>query len=153
MSFIDSNLLPDEQILFRTKKHVIIFFFPLLWTIFSLFAVIYMTDNYILAKISWLPHIVTLVFWSAAGIEYVTSEFVVTNKRILMREGFFNRHASDMRLASISQLLVDQSLIGQLLGFGSIIINAFGGNDAFTMINHPLLFQRYVNEQLDRVTR
>ncbi|EKD71208.1 MAG: putative membrane-associated protein [uncultured bacterium] len=152
MSYIERNLLPDERILFFTKKHIIIFFFPMVWTIFSIYAAAYMQANFILDKLAWMPGLLAAFFWIYVGIEYVTSEFAVTNKRVMMREGFFYRHATELRLATISQVMVDQSLLGQMLNYGAVTINAFGAFDVFTLINKPLLFQKIVNEQLDKLT-
>ncbi|RDI38056.1 PH domain-containing protein [Aquicella lusitana] len=153
MSYIDRNLLPDERILFRTKKHIIIFFLPAVWTLFSFYATYYMRSNPILIRLDWVPWLLALLFWGYVGLEYFFSEFAVTNKRVMMREGFFYRHTNETRLATISQINVGQSLIGQLLNYGSIYINAFGAYDAFSMIAQPFIFQKYVNEQLDKITQ
>ncbi len=88
MSYIDRNLLPDERIMFRTKKHLAIFVFPVLVLILSAFAASFMSGNDILENVQWVPWVVTLLIWSAVGLNYYTSEFAVTNKRIMMREGF-----------------------------------------------------------------
>lgn len=152
MSYLDRNLLPDERILFRTKKHIIIFFFPGILTVFSIYAMGYMSSNPILSKLMFAPWVVTLIFWAYTWLEYVTSEFAVTNKRVMMREGFFNRHSTEMRLTTISQVNVDQSLTGQLLNYGTVSLNAFGAFDAFSLIAKPYVFQRSVNDQLDKLT-
>ena len=90
---------------------------------------------------------------ASVWLEYITSEFAVTNKRIMMREGFFFRHMAEIRLNTLSQINVDQSLIGQMLGYGIVTLNAFGAFDAFTMIASPVQFQKVANEQLDKVVR
>lgn len=153
MSYIDRNLLPDEKILFRTKKHLIIFFFPMVLAIFSIYATNYMHHNFILTKVEFAPWVVTLIIWCYVGLEYLTSEYAVTNKRVMMREGFFNRHANEVRLATISQVNVDQSLLGQLLNYGIVSINAFGAYDSYPTIDHPFEFQKYVNQQLDTLVK
>lgn len=153
MSYIDRNLLPDEQILFRTKKHIIIFLFPLLVTLVSFYAIDYMHNNPMLIKLEWVPLLITFIFWANVGLEYMTSEFVVTSKRVMMREGFFNRHTNELRLTAISQVTVDQSIIGQLFNFGIVSINAFGAYDSFSTLSKPVEFQQSVNAQLDKVTR
>jgi uncharacterized membrane protein YdbT with pleckstrin-like domain len=150
MSYIDRNLLPDEQILFRTKKHLIIFIFPILVLLFSAYVTPVMAANQVLAAVKWVPSVITLLFWSVVGLAYYTSEFAVTNKRIMMREGFFNRHANEMRLTAISQVNVYQNLIGQLMNFGTVSINAFGAFDSYTLISNPGAFQRMVNQQIDK---
>lgn len=149
MSYIDRNLLSDERILFRTKKHPIIFFFPLLLLILCAYLSQYLSSSSILANLWWAPWILVAAVWGYVGLNYYTSEFAVTNKRIMMREGFFTRHTNEMRLSAISQVNVDQNLIGQILGFGIVSINAFGAFDNYTTINKPVMFQKYVNQQID----
>ena len=69
MTYLDKNLLPNEQILFRTKKHLIIFFFPALWTIFCFYADQYMRQNPILAHIVWIPWIIAAIFWLSISLQ------------------------------------------------------------------------------------
>lgn len=151
MSYLDRNLIAGEQILFRTKKHLVIFFLPVLWVFVSCFLTYYMLQSPILAKLSFLPWVLAFIFFVYVFFEYFTSEFAVTNKRVMMREGFFYRHTTEMRLATISQVNVDQSLLGQLLNYGIVSVNAFGATDAFTLIAKPHKFQKTVHEQLDKV--
>ena len=94
-----------------------------------------------------------LLIFASVWLEYVTSEFVVTNKRILMREGFFYRHSTELRMNTISQINVEQSLLGQMLDYGIVSLNAFGAFDSFTLIAHPMKFQKYANEQVDRLSK
>jgi uncharacterized membrane protein YdbT with pleckstrin-like domain len=153
MSYIDRNLLPDERILFRTRKHLIIFFFPSIWILFSIYATAYMRANIILNQLQWAPFLLGFIFLAYTWLEYTFSEFVVTSKRVMMREGFFYRHTNELRLTTISQVNVDQSLVGQLLNYGIVSINAFGAYDSYAMLDKPFLFQKYVNEQLDKLAR
>lgn len=153
MTYIDKNLLSGERILFRTKKHLIIFFFPLVLFVFSIFATIYMRYNPILVNLQWAPWFVTLIFFGYTWLEYVTSEFAVTDKRVMMREGFFTRHSNEMRLGAISQVNIDQTLIGQLFNYGTVSINAFGAFDAYTLIAKPMDFQKCVNDNLDKLVK
>lgn len=152
MSYIDRNLLPDEQIIFRTKKHLIIFAFPVLVLVLSVYAATFMSSNPILHHVQWVPWVVTFLIWSCVWLNYATSEFAVTNKRVMMREGFFTRHSNEMRLTAISQVNVDQNIIGAMVDFGTVSINAFGVSDFYTLISHPNVFQQMVNEQLDKAS-
>lgn len=151
MGYIDNNLVADERIVFRTRKSLFIFFFPFIWTVFAWYASDYMNANSILRQLNWIPAGLTLLFWAYVWLEYNFSEFAVTNKRIMMREGFFVRHANEMRLSTVSQVAIDQGLIGQVLNYGIVTISAFGAADSFTMIDKPGAFQRAVNQELDKV--
>lgn len=154
MSYIDKQLLADEQIVFKTKKHKIIFFYPILLTLFLLLVgTPYMQANEILQSVEWVPWLIALILWGYIGTLYLTSEFVVTNKRVIMREGFFNKHVIELRISSISQVNVDQGILGQLLNYGIVSLNSFGAFDSFNMLAKPAIFQREVNQQLDKLSR
>ncbi|MBA3661620.1 MAG: PH domain-containing protein [Gammaproteobacteria bacterium] len=153
MTYLDRNLIAGEEILFRTKKHHIIFFLPFVWFCLCFYFTYFMWQNPILAKLIFVPWTMAALFFSYVLLEYFTSEFAVTNKRVMMREGFFYRHTTEMRLATISQVNVEQSLLGQLLNYGIVAINAFGATDAFSLIAKPFVFQKTVHEQLDQLTR
>ena len=154
MSYINKQLLAGEEVVFETKKHKIIFFYPVVLTLFMLaFGFPYMQANEILQPLQWIPGLLTLILWAYMGILYKTSVFVVTNKRVIMREGFFNKHVIELRISTISQVNVQQGLMGQLLNYGTVSLNSFGTFDAFDMLAKPDGFQREVNRQLDKLSR
>lgn len=152
MSYLDKNLLPGEKVLFRTKKHLIIFAYPVFWSLFCMVVSYYVYSDPLVNKLLWAFWLVALILWLYIWLEYTTSEFVVTDKRVMMKEGFFNRHTNEMRISTISQVNVDQTILGQILNYGMVSINAFGAFDSFTVISRPFLFQKVINEQVDKIT-
>jgi uncharacterized membrane protein YdbT with pleckstrin-like domain len=166
MSYIDSNLMPDETISFRTRKSTVIFSFPLLlllcglifWAIF-MFVVSAVPPLQNLANQFYLNYvllIVVILISLGSGfniwLEYITSDFVVTNRRLIMKEGFFVRHMAETRLTAVSHVSVQQNLMGQLFNYGTVFINNFGGSsDQFTQISSPVAFQKNVHIQLDAI--
>lgn len=169
MGYIEKNLLPDESIAFRTKKQIYIIFVPAVT--FLLIAIFFSLSNPITEGINRvfrgtaiehnINHFAALVFLVIAlfwGVKqwllYLTSDFAVTNKRVIMKEGFFQRYICDTRLASISHVSIEQPLIGQILNYGTIIIKGFGGSaDYFVQVANPDLFQKSVHQQLDKIGR
>lgn len=160
MSDLANLLLPDEQVAFATKKHVIIFIYPLLWTaitlVFLYLSKPFVTSNYgvplinSIANLAWIPGIVAIYTWLTQGLIYLTSHFIVTNRRVIMREGFFFRHATETRLSAVAEIKIDQPLLGRVLNYGSITINSFGGgSEVFDLISGPYMFQRKVAENSD----
>lgn len=150
MSYIEKSLLPDEQIIYRTKKHWIIFFTPIMWALMAI--VLFVNHDPLIAKFAIVPVIGALLTGLNQWLIYVTSDFAVTNKRVLMKEGFFFRHANELRLATVSNMTINQGILGQLLNYGTIIINPFGGNnDIFSEITNPLEFQKQTQSQLDQL--
>ncbi|MDR3490669.1 MAG: PH domain-containing protein [Gammaproteobacteria bacterium] len=168
MSHIENNLSPDETIAYRTKKSIIIFSFPMTLLVVGLG--FYGLLMYTISLISPLQNLmnqhpigqILLVILLAIAsfsflkvwLEYITASFVVTNRRLIMKEGFFVRRMSETRLTAISHVSVHQNLIGQLFNFGTVFINSFGGtSDNFTQITSPVEFQRQVHSQLDKLPR
>jgi len=153
MSYLDKNLLAGEKILFRTKKHWIVFFPPVFWALVSIFLYFQTSpifqSNSILKNFFLLPAIIALIYLCNQWLVYYFSEFAITNIRIVMREGFFFRHTNDTRLSALASVDVVQGVIGQALDYGTVFINSFGGQkDPFTDIDTPVKFKSVLQEQL-----
>lgn|SRR3990167_4272514 len=149
MNYIDNNLLPGERILYRTKKHAIIFVTPLILT--GLVLYLHSLSNVMLETAVWWLNLAVVLAWCHQLLNYVASDFAVTNKRVMMREGFFLRHANEMRLATVARVDIVQSLVGQALNYGTVAINGFGGStDVFSQITSPYTFQKAVQIALDK---
>ena len=58
-----------------------------------------------------------------AVIERMTSEFAVTNKRVPIKTGPIQRHSLETMLTKIEGIGVAQSILGCILGFGTIVIS------------------------------
>ena len=78
----------------------------------------------------------------------ITSEFGVTNKRIIIKIGLGNT-SMDTLLTRVEGINVDQGVLGRMLGYGSIDVRGVGGSkETFHHISNPLYFRRMVDEQI-----
>ncbi len=81
-------------------------------------------------------------------VAYRTTEFGVTNKRVIVKTGFIRRHTLELLLRQVEAISVDQSLTGRLLGFGSITLTGTGGvREEFHRVVKPLEFRRRIQAQ------
>jgi len=118
-SYANNHLISDETVVFETKLHWVIFF-----TLRSLFT---------LTIAAWLKR------W--------LSEYVITNRRIIIKTGFIARDTFEMNLSKIESVNVDQSVMGRILNFGSITIIGTGGTrETFHNISKPLEFRKAFQE-------
>lgn len=118
-NYIQENLIKDEQIEFETTYHWIIF--CNLRAIFTLF-IAPMLDRY-------------------------SDEFAITNKRIIVKTGLISRKTLEMNLSKIESVNVDQSILGRLLGYGTIrIIGTGGTREEFPNISNPIEFRKKFQE-------
>lgn len=70
-------------------------------------------------------------------------EFVITNKRVIMKTGVISRNIFEMTVAHIESINVDQSIMGRIFGYGTVIIVGSGGTkESFDNIASPIRFRR-----------
>jgi uncharacterized membrane protein YdbT with pleckstrin-like domain len=80
-----------------------------------------------------------------------SAEFAVTNKRVILKTGFVRNKTAEMFLAKVESVGVEQSVLGRLLGYGSIVIRGTGGSlEPFSDIARPLEFRRQIQQQIGR---
>ena len=148
MSYVEKNLMPGEQIEYRANLHWLVFVLPTLLFIAAIWLFFSLGGN--IAKFLALILIVgVLVTGLHAVIERMTSEFAVTNKRVLIKTGLIRRHSLETLLTKIESIGVAQSILGRILGFGTIVISGTGGSkEPFHKIADPMQFRRRVQEQI-----
>ena len=77
-----------------------------------------------------------------------TSEFCVTDKRVVIKVGFIKRRTAETMLANVDTIGVAQGLVGRMFDFGSILVVGTGGTqDSFHNISNPLEFRRQVQAE------
>jgi uncharacterized membrane protein YdbT with pleckstrin-like domain len=64
-----------------------------------------------------------------------------------MKTGLIARRTLELNLSKVESVLVDQSVLGRLLGFGDVIIIGTGGTrEIFTDIRTPSVFRKKFQE-------
>jgi uncharacterized membrane protein YdbT with pleckstrin-like domain len=82
-------------------------------------------------------------------IARATSEFAITNKRVLIKTGWIRRYSLETLLTKVESFRVDQSVLGRMLDHGTIIISGTGGSkEPFHKIAQPMMFRRRVQDQI-----
>jgi uncharacterized membrane protein YdbT with pleckstrin-like domain len=85
----------------------------------------------------------------AATIARANSEFAVTNKRVLIKIGWLRRQSLETLLSKVEAMHVEQSILGRLWDYGTIVISGTGGSkQPFRRIAWPMEFRRKVQEQI-----
>ena len=84
-----------------------------------------------------------------AYVKSVTSEFAVTEKRVLMKVGWIRRRSVETLLGRVEAIAVEQGIGGRLLDYGTIVVTGTGGTrERFDRIAAPLDFRREVQAQI-----
>ncbi len=148
MSYIEENLIPGENILYQCRLHwVVLFIWPMIWLIVGII-VFLKGGQWALAGGSILIAIAVSKAIESS-ITYFTSEFGVTNYRVIAKVGFIRRKSLEVLLIKIESILVNQTVLGRILGYGSITISGTGGtHDLFPYISNPFKFKLKIQEQI-----
>lgn len=144
MSYVESNLLPNEQVTYWAKLHWIIYALPAF--VFAVAILVAVAGGWIAAiAIAIVGFILVLPPW----IKSSSSEFAITNKRVLIKVGLIRRHSLELLLQKVEGIGVDQGILARILGYGTITISGVGGTkEAFRVISNPLEFRRQVQASL-----
>jgi uncharacterized membrane protein YdbT with pleckstrin-like domain len=81
-------------------------------------------------------------------IRRAATEVAVSNRRVLIKRGFFSRRSIEVLLPKVESIGVDESLVGRMLGYGTVIVRGTGGTfETFDKIAHPNELRRQVQQQ------
>lgn len=84
-----------------------------------------------------------LVLWGVAYVKYKTTEIALTNKRVIVKKGFVSRQTVEINLAKVESVQVDQTVLGRMLNYGSLVIAGGGIPQAPVVgISDPIAFRR-----------
>jgi len=167
MGFVDDNLIPGEQVIFRTHVHWMtrvhgalpLFYLALVaWPVTHLLRSVgvLLPQNF-----TWLPApgvtaylvlvalacVPPLLVWLAVA----SSEFAVTTHRVVFKTGLFARHSLELQLSKVESIAVSQGILGRIFGYGTIVVIGTGGTrEPFPGVAAPLGFRRAVTEATEK---
>ena len=150
MGYVERHLLPDERVLYKTRLHWILLLRPALllalglailavaWRMQAQPAIFYLGGAVAAAGVLWgLVHFV----------EMMTSEFAVTNIRLILKVGLVARHTTELLISKVEAIAVDQSLAGRFLNFGDLTVTGTGGTlEPFPRVSDPIAFRNHVQQ-------
>jgi uncharacterized membrane protein YdbT with pleckstrin-like domain len=144
MGFVERNLLPNEQVTYRASLH---------WIIYLLPVIVLLAGVALALVIGGIAGVVVgaigLLLMIPPWIKSSSSEFAITNKRVVIKVGLIRRHSLELLLQKVEGIGVDQGIIGRILGYGTITVSGVGGTkEAFQRISNPLEFRRQVQASL-----
>jgi uncharacterized membrane protein YdbT with pleckstrin-like domain len=127
MRYIDQSLAPGETILRRGKWPTA--FWVAAWAALLLLGLI----------------IVGVFIFIVAAVRMLTTDFAVTNRRVVLKRGWLNRRTQELAVESVEGVSLDQSLIARVLGYGRVIVTGTGeATIVFPPMAHPVEFRRAI---------
>lgn len=148
MSYAHSVLQSGETIKAVGKLHWIVFVRGLLFAIVGLAFLLYGYNAQavgrrdmasVLVIVGALLALIGGALLANAWFHRWITEISVTTHRVIYKTGFIRRHTVEMNMDKVETVDVDQSILGRLLGFGTIRVRGTGqGIESLRGISDPI---------------
>lgn len=147
MGYVDRVLQPGETVVHRARLHWLVYWHAVLLVVvaaaLALLTLEESGDLRLALQYAALAALAAaLIATLVAAIRRHTTELVVTSHRVIFKRGFLSRHTVEMNRGKIESVDVDQSLLGRLFGYGTIVVRGTGGGiEPLADIEEPLLLR------------
>jgi len=156
MSYVERHLTPGESVVFRTRLHWVVFGGTIFFAACVIGIVVLIVARNDLPveteRLLWLAGLViALGSFVTPVLRWRTSEFAVTNRRVLVKVGLLSVHTVELLLPKVEAIAVDQTIAGRLFGYGTLRIVGTGGSvEAFPRVAQPEALREAVVRQAPR---
>jgi uncharacterized membrane protein YdbT with pleckstrin-like domain len=162
MAYYTKVLLPDEQVRTVGRLHWAIYLKAWICLALAVLAGIdyeYLrlspTDappgesaSIVLEVVAAFFLLVGLFLMLSAWLRRTTTEIVVTDRRIIFKEGFVRRRTMEMNMNKVETVDVVQSIVGRIFNYGTILIRGTGSSyEPLRLIGNPLALRTAIVAQ------
>lgn len=152
VGYAEKVLQPGEEVAYRARLHWIIYGGAIVAAAVAgalLIASVAAPGRHVRISLFAAAVIVVLVAAvqaSAAWLKQKTTEILVTNRRIIVKQGVMSLNTIEMNIDKVESVQVHQDLLGRLFDFGTLIVRGVGaGLEPVRNVAQPLDFHRHVN--------
>ena len=143
---------------YETTLHWIVFIHPILWLAASVAVWLVLGRGDAADMTHTAAEIIAGVFLAVAIVEFgvhylrrVSTRFTLTNRRLTMSTGLFQKRSLELMLPKIESIVVDEPFWGRVLRYGTVIVGGTGGTkESFPLVAHPQQLRNRVQDQLQR---
>lgn len=123
----------NERIIYKAKKTKFIFCIPIMLSI-----IFYVISQFLLLLTILISFIYLLI--------YLTTNLIITNNKIIGQTGILNTYKVNILLKDVTNLVIERSFFGRILGYGDITLHVYNDEIIFRDIGKPEQFiQEYYN--------
>ncbi len=155
-SYVESNLIPGEKVLYKTGLHWVVLVGPIVVGVFFGLAGL---GSFLIGSIrdkkdepmTGVVYIIIAAVCVLLGfLGRKVAEMAVTIKRVIIKTGLLRRRTFELLLSKVESISVDEGLLGRMLGYGTVIVRGTGGTpEPFSRVEHPLELRRQVRQQIE----
>ena len=114
----------DEQVYLTARRHGIVLARPLVRSgvLFAIGVIVFQLPGVVAGGVGALLVTAASLFVLRAVWMWERTRLVVTNEKVYVTRGTLHRRAKAVRLKAVDAVEVDQSLLGQLFGYGTVVV-------------------------------
>ena len=131
-------LLPGEQAVVATRRHWAVLLWPgakaLLVLLLGLWVLTLDPDNRVSSSVGLLVVVGALGWFGLRAGEWWMRHFIVTRRRVLLTSGIVARTVTLLPLRRITDLTWKETVLGQVLGYGTFRFESAGSQQALSQI-------------------
>jgi uncharacterized membrane protein YdbT with pleckstrin-like domain len=140
MAYPQKLLSDGETIVHEMRPHWRSLVFPAFWLIVIAGAGAYLAGK-VDGSLRWivLAIALALLVWLVVipFLTWASSQYVITNRRIITRSGILARRGRDMPLSKVNDVSFSYGVIDRMLGCGTIDVQSAGENQGIVIANVP----------------
>lgn len=165
MHYIQESLATNERLIYATRPHWIVFAPGILTLVVAFLAWRYIPRYLLSAQPFWKGYyfhellaaaivVVAIIALLRAYIFFSTSEYGITNRRVIMKTGWIRRHSVEVFLQRIEGLSVNQTIPGRIFNYGTVLVVGTGGTSEFyPNVPSPVKFHRLVLQMAESISK
>ncbi len=133
---VDRYLLPSERSCITVRMHPAVLAGPFIAASGGLVAARELARRSGRPDIVWGAYLLLLLDFSRRVAGWPVTYFVVTNERMLLIRGSLSRTVATMPLEKATDLTLQRTILGRLLGYGSLSVVSPARRQAFRKVRH-----------------
>jgi uncharacterized membrane protein YdbT with pleckstrin-like domain len=142
-------LSPGEEVITEFRPHWSAILGPIGITLAALALIIVLMVLFPTVLGGWGPlavAVIWLLFTIRGFVRWLTTEHVITNERVIHRQGFISKHGKEIPLEMINTAAFRQSVFERIVGSGDLVIESAGeqGQTLYTDIPKPEQLQTLI---------
>jgi uncharacterized membrane protein YdbT with pleckstrin-like domain len=148
VGYVEKNLMSGEEVVYRAKVHWMIYLMGLFFIVLGITIIASAKEIALLGVLLVIGGLIDLF---KAFIFKMSTELVVTTKRVIAKFGFIKRTTMELNHSKVESLSVDQGIIQRILNAGTITVHGTGGGKTpIPNIDEPLIFRTNAMETIDK---
>jgi len=140
MGFPQRLLADDEKLVLVLRRHISVIFVPILIFVLCVAAVVLsaLPGNAVLLIIVAAVAVVIAVRWAAWPVlVWFNTVYAITTRRLILRNGVFNRSGHDMPLSRLNDVSFTHNLFERMLGCGTLVVESGGEHGQLLLDDVP----------------